>query len=319
MLVIHFACTHSVCDSKIRLTTQYLLQSNQSKGRMHFNRLQRSISKPASKPQWSLHAVSPQTPRSTKLHAHHRNGRSNRSSGALRNVVRQRCCSVLSHATSGHKQQSSASPTAHHLTAMNSYQQITDSSLSSPLPHMDFLAKYQLAVPKAISTMSSNAELTALPEHYHPTEYDVVCGRGKGSYNQPGNKRLRALIRGYIPEYTAARSKFDKTTVLSKIIDAVKSQNNNTARFVKSKNGVWYEISNDQAREKVGHTMRETIAVVNSAARSSDSTTSSEASADGSTAAENSSALLLEGFVQLRRCSKLSQLKQAQLSLSRAA
>jgi len=89
---------------------------------------------------------------------------------------------------------------------------------------------------------------------------------GKGSYNKPGNKRFREIVKHYIPEYVGARTKFDKSTVLQKIIDIVREQNNGTARFIKqNKDGTWFEISDDAAREKVGHTLRESIAAKDAA------------------------------------------------------
>jgi len=52
--------------------------------------------------------------------------------------------------------------------------------------------------------------------------------------------------------------------VLNAIIDKIREQNNGTARFVKrdSKTGSYFEISDDAAREKVGHTIRESIAAM---------------------------------------------------------
>ena len=187
---------------------------------------------------------------------------------------------------------------------------------TSQVPNFLYLSKYQVTVPPAIAHLSASnlGDLTPLPSNFTPGEFDVVCGRGKGSYNSPGCKKLRALIREYIPEYTAAKSKFDKTTVLSQIVDVIQSQNNNTAKFVKKDaNGAWCEIGNDQAREKVGHTMRETIAILRSKAmdggeRKTDSGNDSDL--DVETKSEKRRAIM-ESFKSLRRCSKMSQLKKA--------
>jgi len=124
-----------------------------------------------------------------------------------------------------------------------------------------FLSKYQIVLPSAIASLSSHDEETVLGDGYKPTDFDVVCGRGKGSYNKPGNRRFRAIVKEHIPEYLATRTKFDKSNVLNKIIDVIREK----GHFVKKdKNGAWYEINDDQAREKVGHTIRESIAAMDS-------------------------------------------------------
>lgn len=120
---------------------------------------------------------------------------------------------------------------------------------------------------EASTTIASLNPATIEPNEtnclYEPGDYDIVCGRGKGSYNRPGNKRFRELVKLHIPDYQAARTKFDKSTVLSNIIEHARSQDNGHARFVKmDKDGQWFEIPDDQAREKVGHTIREAIAAM---------------------------------------------------------
>lgn len=190
-------------------------------------------------------------------------------------------------------------------------------SPTSQVPNFLYLSKYHVTVPPAIANLSASnlgGDLTQLPSDFTPGEFDVVCGRGKGSYNAPGCKKLRALIREYIPEYTAAKSKFDKTTVLSQIVDVIQSQNNHTAKFVKKDaNGAWCEISNDQAREKVGHTMRETIAILRSKAMDAGegkAESGNDSDLDVETKSEKRRAIM-ESYKSLRRCSKMSQLKKA--------
>jgi hypothetical protein len=95
-----------------------------------------------------------------------------------------------------------------------------------------------------------------------PSPYDVICGRGKGSYNMPGNKRFRAIVTKYVGQYQEARSKLEKTVVLERIIETVEAQNNHKAYFLKHDSihtGMWCRMSLDEAREKVGHAIREAI------------------------------------------------------------
>jgi len=123
-----------------------------------------------------------------------------------------------------------------------------------------FLQRYQLDVPTAIADIAYKNETKVLPHTYEPSEYDVVCGRGKGNYSQPGNKRLHVIVQEYLQTYSEAKTKLDKTLVLDVIVDRVREQNNGTTRFVKfdSKIG-WVEISCEQAREKVGHVIRQAL------------------------------------------------------------
>jgi len=134
----------------------------------------------------------------------------------------------------------------------------------------DFLSKYQVTtVPSAgvvAALAASSDEYQPLPADYKPSKFDCVMGRGKGSYNQPGNKRMRQIIKEAIPEYKAAKSKYDKSAVLHSIVHRVKEQDNGIAMFVTRRKGQWCEVPEDRAREKVGHCMRETIALVDESA-----------------------------------------------------
>ena len=143
-----------------------------------------------------------------------------------------------------------------------------------PKPRLSFLARYQIAVPTAIQELTASTETTSLCSSFKPGEYDIVCGRGKGSYNCPGNKKFRAIVNRNIDRYLAAKSRLDKSLVLASIIDEVRQQNNGNVRFVKKdKNQGWVEISEDQVREKAGHTIRETIAALEKKKNAKDSTT----------------------------------------------
>lgn len=140
--------------------------------------------------------------------------------------------------------------------------QLSDKSIVVSTP--DFLAKYSIALPSAITALALTNAVIPLDSSYQPGYYDVVCGRGKGSYNRPGNKRFRALVATYIPDYQIARSKFDKSCLLSSIIDKVRSFTNPDtgmpAEFVKfSKGDGWIQIGDELAREKVGHVIREAV------------------------------------------------------------
>ena len=125
------------------------------------------------------------------------------------------------------------------------------------MPNNNFLSKYQVDLPNVITAMSKSHS-TGLPEQYEVGPNDVVCGRGKGSYNRPGTKQFRAMVQEHVEEYVKAKTKLDKSMVLSAIVEKVHEQWN--GRFIKQKKGLWEEIGDEQAREKAGHAIREAIA-----------------------------------------------------------
>jgi hypothetical protein len=108
---------------------------------------------------------------------------------------------------------------------------------------------------KLIKICNSNQ---LLPKGYQPSQYDVVCGRGKGHYNQPGNRNFRNILHRRLPEYKKLRSRADKTIFLSTIVEAIRCQNNGHANFIRRfKSTDWTVLTDEEAREKVGHAIRE--------------------------------------------------------------
>ena len=90
---------------------------------------------------------------------------------------------------------------------------------------------------------------------------DIVCGRGKDSFNHPGNHQFRQVISAHLTEYMQLNSRHKKTAFIVSIVR--KLQNEYGARFVTKKrtsDDVCYykEVSEKQAREKVGHSLRDT-------------------------------------------------------------
>jgi hypothetical protein len=163
----------------------------------------------------------------------------------------------------------------------------SSSSSSSDSNFAGFLSKYSFELPLAITALTDTKRMVPLDQSYQPGTYDVVCGRGKGSYNRPGNKRFRSLVATYIPQYLKARSKIDKSMVLNDIIDKVRSFTNpdtgSAAQFVKyTKSSGWVLIGDEHAREKVGHAIREAIAAQESSS-SNDSTESSSSASPSPT------------------------------------
>ena len=103
---------------------------------------------------------------------------------------------------------------------------------------------------------------TFLPETYQPSAVDVICRRGKSSFYHSGNKTFRACIAQNLDRYTAARSKLDKSVIVSDLahhflLDGERP----SSKFVRYCDDAkrYYEIPYDMVREKVGQAMRDAI------------------------------------------------------------
>lgn len=101
---------------------------------------------------------------------------------------------------------------------------------------------------------------TLLPPDFEPSKYDVVCGRGKGCEKWIGNKRFRVTIAMNKERYMKAPTKLDKSLVVDEIVKTISTASPNGG-FIKKDacTGQWYKISEQQARDKVGHAMRDAV------------------------------------------------------------
>lgn len=88
---------------------------------------------------------------------------------------------------------------------------------------------------------------------------DVLCGRGGATNVHPGNKRFRAIVAHYMPNYLAARKK-EKSIIARQIVDQIKKQG---GRFLKRSDGndTWTEVSDKKATEKTSQALREGLDV----------------------------------------------------------
>ena len=122
---------------------------------------------------------------------------------------------------------------------------------------------------------------------FEPGEHDVICSRGKQYYNHIGNIRFRALIQDQVERYSRAENKVAKSRIVMSIVNEVRSASP-AGGFVRFslKRGCYVEIGDElvsqysinvyvdepddsihplrmrvinqkQAREKVGHALRE--------------------------------------------------------------
>ena len=114
--------------------------------------------------------------------------------------------------------------------------------------------------------------MTLLPESFKPSKFSVLCNRSQDAKNHHGNKRFQHIVEKSVTKYTLAKSKIDKSLVISDIVHSVR-RNCVTAKeppcgavrgglacngaFVREVNGRWYDIGDDLARKKVSRCLRD--------------------------------------------------------------
>ena len=91
-----------------------------------------------------------------------------------------------------------------------------------------------------------------------PRPYDVLLGRGKKHRNHPGNVRMQKIVDIHRDTYLKAIREV-KTEISGSIVRIIKSSGDKSGRFLKFRNAQedWVEVSDEVARSKVGHTIRD--------------------------------------------------------------
>ena len=96
-----------------------------------------------------------------------------------------------------------------------------------------------------------------LPYGYVPTPFDICSGRGKKNWNLEGNVAFRSYIQTKVAEYIDARTKVEKTKVVVTILSSLRQQG---FQFLKEgKDKRYYDIGDKEARDKVGHSLRDQV------------------------------------------------------------
>lgn len=91
-----------------------------------------------------------------------------------------------------------------------------------------------------------------------PSEFDVICGRGRSTFLHSGNKRFRQIIADHIEIYANATTRLDKSMVVSAICDTVRRNGD----FVRQSSddgssSQWETVTERMAREKCGQGLRD--------------------------------------------------------------
>lgn len=100
-----------------------------------------------------------------------------------------------------------------------------------------------------------------LPQDFVPGPYTVVCGRGRRAAEALGNRRLTVMAQTFIPQYSQAKRKEEKSKVVTKIVNMVRQANQCPEHaFVREAEGQWWKVEPLNAREKVGTVLRDLLA-----------------------------------------------------------
>jgi hypothetical protein len=107
----------------------------------------------------------------------------------------------------------------------------------------------------ANSSISSNANaILARPCGCWPNECDILCGKDKTYSKHLGNRAFRQRIEATRLAYKSAPTKHEKMKITRDIVAYFKQKMH--ARFLKPENGMWIEIRDTTARDKVSHALR---------------------------------------------------------------
>mgnify|MGYP000355822854 CR=1 FL=1 len=104
--------------------------------------------------------------------------------------------------------------------------------------------------PELSSSGSKTSQLEQL------SDYSVVCGRGKDSFNHVGNRRFRVLASMFIGRYSDADSKTAKSAIVSEIVGVIRQAGGHFCKYGK---GAWFEVGDHHAREKVSALLRDLL------------------------------------------------------------
>eukprot|EP00543_Licmophora_paradoxa_P017257 CAMPEP_0202465856 /NCGR_PEP_ID=MMETSP1360-20130828/66909_1 /ASSEMBLY_ACC=CAM_ASM_000848 /TAXON_ID=515479 /ORGANISM="Licmophora paradoxa, Strain CCMP2313" /LENGTH=195 /DNA_ID=CAMNT_0049089777 /DNA_START=202 /DNA_END=785 /DNA_ORIENTATION=- len=123
--------------------------------------------------------------------------------------------------------------------------------------NLDFLQKYAIRPLMDVPDPNEEAAKKCRGVDYEPTEYDVICGKGKRFYTHSGNARFREFVQSKLGGYQTVRAKYDKGLIVQEIVDMVQEK----GAFLRMNKSTkcWEDISADSAREKVGHTIRDAL------------------------------------------------------------
>jgi hypothetical protein len=140
-------------------------------------------------------------------------------------------------------------------TNTNMIQLLSNNDINN-LETLEYLDEPLFKRPIVLDSPSCTSRMTKLSPDFTPGSFDVVCARGGDAKNHEGNRNFRRKIKESADAYAKAESKLFKSLVVSKVVDWIRKASPQGG-FVKSINGVWHEVGDYTAREKIGQALRD--------------------------------------------------------------
>ena len=101
---------------------------------------------------------------------------------------------------------------------------------------------------------------SSLEKGFQPSNWDVICGRGKHASNHIGNRRFRIIVATKLQQYAEAKSIPERSDIVNSVLDQILEASPATGGFVKKDSeGNWYKIGTNASREKIAHTFRDSM------------------------------------------------------------
>lgn len=92
------------------------------------------------------------------------------------------------------------------------------------------------------------------------TSRDVLFGRGRHHRSHVGNTHMRQLARSFRRAYEGCQDRDDKTYITRSIVDSIHVHGGRFLKYLKE-GQYWVEVSDEEARQKVSHVIRDDPAV----------------------------------------------------------
>jgi hypothetical protein len=110
------------------------------------------------------------------------------------------------------------------------------------------------------SKKSKRKGRSELRRDFQPSDNSVICGRvkGKASYNNVGNRRLRVIAGMSIESYSQAGRKTVKSAIVSEIIATIRRAGGLFCEY-EWDTDTWFDVGDHYAREKVGSLLRDLL------------------------------------------------------------
>jgi hypothetical protein len=115
--------------------------------------------------------------------------------------------------------------------------------------HLEWIqARRFLEVSLSLSTDKVPALVVRVPK-----STDILFGRGKSIREHPGNVRFGLIVGSFFDRYEEFGCRGEKKDFAQAAVLKIKSMG---CRFLKQEAGVWQEVDDDLARDKVSYTLR---------------------------------------------------------------